>query len=409
MKYSSFLLTLFTLSLQSVFGAKWNYAGDQVVGTILMDVSFADENNGLTAGGDNGGGALILRTTDGGKTWSNAVFDTAMMFLGVARNDDTAVSMGLFTTQYSTDEGETFNSANKGEKCLVSQNLEYSVKDDFFASVGSFLKGQVATSQDGKKWNEFDISSVYEEGALPRYGAFPDKDTWYVTCGTWPMDNSTEPIDPSVLLTSRLNVDFTSSSLTNNLNVLRPQSIQYKNDNNLEMLSTKKQRNLRKGLKDTTGSYMSQVLKTSDGGQTWKSVYLNNDENYPNGIHCYDANTCAFVAEAEQDSSKPGVSIYYTNDGGDNWKEVMYLPTASASLFQVRMLSQTEFHAVGGNLDNRNFGSLHFHTTDAGENFEQIDPLKGTYLNSIQFINEDLAYGSAFTKSGQSTIMKYSN
>lgn len=396
MKFDQFFLLLASICLTSIQGAEWNYAGDNIVGTILLGVSFTDENIGLTSGGDNGSGAMLLKTTDAGKTWKNTVFDQAMMFLSVASNGDKAISMGMFTNEYSADGGENFQ--NSKSKCLVAQSLEHSLKDDFFGGVGTFVKGQVATSVDGAKWNEFDLTNVLEAESLPRYGAFVDKDTWYVTAGTWPMSNTT---DEAFSLTSRLGVSSGNSAegtlmmRTANSNFGRIQAT----------LSSK--RNLRVEADDESGSYMNQVLKTTDGGKTWTSVYKTNDENYPNGIHCYDANTCAFVAEAEADSSKPGVSIYYTNDGGNTWKEVMYLNSPTASLMQVRMISATEFHAVGGNLDNRDFGTLHFHTTDGGANFEQVNPLRGTYLNALQFVNEGLAYGSAFTKTGQSTILKY--
>lgn len=395
MQLNNFFLLLAFIGFSSTQGAQWEYAGENVVGTILLGVAFTDENNGLTSGGDNGSGAMILKTSDGGKTWKNSVIDPAMMFLGIAANKDKAASMGMFSNQYSTDSGETFQTSKS--KCLVSQNLEYSVQDDFFGAVGTFVKGQVAISSDGSKWDEFDLTDALEEGAFPRYGAFVDKNTWYITAGTWPMSNET---DPTVTLTSRLGVDSTSSSRS---------TLKMKTKNNFDLITSTK-RNLRSEDADDegeTGTYMNQVLKTTDGGKTWTSVYKQNGENYPNGIHCYDANTCAFVAESSDDSAKPGVSIYYTADGGNNWKEVMYLQSGSMSLMQVRMVSATEFHAVGGNLDNHDFGTLHFHTTDAGQKFEQIDSLRGTYLNSLQFVNEGLAYGSAFTKAGQSTVLKY--
>jgi photosystem II stability/assembly factor-like uncharacterized protein len=64
---------------------------------------------GWVSGADNSVAALVLKTTDGGQSWTTTDSKPAAMFLGNAckRGGSNVVAAGLLTTQYSTD-GDKF-------------------------------------------------------------------------------------------------------------------------------------------------------------------------------------------------------------------------------------------------------------------------------------------------------------
>ena len=98
---------------------------------------------------------------------------------------------------------------------------------------------------------------------LVRYFSAPSADTMFVTLGTW-VDSEA----PSALMhrfSSKLGVG--------------PNGIEESSDN-------------------TTAAW-AQVIKTTDGGNTWTVVYEDTSSGrYPNDIHCFDETRCATVLEA---------------------------------------------------------------------------------------------------------------
>ena len=66
-------------------------------------------------------------------------------------------------------------------------------------------------------------------------------------------------------------------------------------------------------------NYNSNVVKTDDGGQTWRKVLPNGEHNLFS-LSCPDLHTC-FVAGYDYEKSKSGAGyIYRTTDGGASWQ-----------------------------------------------------------------------------------------
>lgn len=113
-------------------GDNWSAIDMSAYATALVEVLFLDENTGF-ASGKNANGGIIIKTTDGGLTWT-----------------------------------EIFNTEQPGEYVWKMQQL-HSNSDAFFASVQSFAPnpGKLAKSNDGgQTWNTLDIVSNTQGTAI---------------------------------------------------------------------------------------------------------------------------------------------------------------------------------------------------------------------------------------------------
>ena len=95
---------------------------------------------------------------------------------------------------------------------------------------------------------------------------------------------------------------------------------------------------------------MAQIVKTTDGGETWTSVFEDEGNFYLNGIDCLDEDTCVAVGESDADSPSPGSRIFTTVDGGATWNLSLLVSDPQESLMNVVFRSPDEIWAVGGNV-----------------------------------------------------------
>ena len=96
--------------------------------------------------------------------------------------------------------------------------------------------------------------------------------------------------------------------------------------------------------------YYAAVMKTTDGGQTWTSMYQKENEGiYPNGIHCSSEEHCVAVLEGET------ARIIVTRDGGKTWSESMHDTDSASSLMYVHMIDEKEGWVAGGHMKQLSF------------------------------------------------------
>jgi photosystem II stability/assembly factor-like uncharacterized protein len=99
-----------------------------------------------------------------------------------------------------------------------------------------------------------------------------------------------------------------------------------------------------------------QVAKSSDGGDTWDVVYSDEKTNrYPNGIHCFDEQSCTFVMDSGGDDNS--AEILTTTDGGETWTNFNLGPQSTA--MTANMVGPTEAWVGAGDTVGRMW-----HTTD---------------------------------------------
>src|SRR3989344_1063218 len=84
-------------------------------------------------------------------------------------------------------------------------------------------------------------------------------------------------------------------------------------------------------ISSATSSTRPIVVKTTDGGENWKQVYVSTANQYIEDIDCADANNC-FWAGGER--SNAGKYLYVTTDGGVSWSK-QTLPSGSYDLYGI--------------------------------------------------------------------------
>jgi len=356
--------------------------------TIILAVSFADTKNGIVPYDDNGSGAGVKITNDGGQTWTHGTpTQYSSLLMDVAFVGKNAVMGGVFDTQWSADSGNTWN-VTKGDK-LVGQNCE-SIRgrtdDQFFGITGGDMKGGngVAISTDaGKTVKFYNISAAQ---TIPRYGAFPSRKVWYIAAGQFPQSESKD------------------SSLVHELT----RRVHYHVDPATKKLSVKLQRvDTTQPPKDTPNSdWAGQILKTADGGATWTSQFWTTDF-YFNGIDCEDENKCCVVGESDSGSA-PGARIYCTTDG-TKWNQVYFASGAEHSLLGIRSVpgSAGEWFAGGGDLPSQfNITGTFPHSTDGGKTWN-VETLKKVYITDLSIVDASHGWGTTIEEDEQSGLVIY--
>jgi len=210
----------------------------------------------------------------------------------------------------------TSSSPDSEQTPVVSQDMNYDRRSRLFGTCGSFASNATkssimtaAISQDGSQWSVGKNASALV--TLNRYSAYPSANTWYMSAGFWP-DSSPAP-EGSKRLSKRLTLSEqgikVNSPLTDKPVVSGPAA------------------------DDDAGAptgYTAQVVKTTDGGETWTSVFNPPNPNYYlNGISCWNTQICAVVGEGET-----GV-VFVTEDGGATWTSIMDTGSEHDSLMTV--------------------------------------------------------------------------
>lgn len=376
-----------SLVLTAAFAAQWDILENNF-DTIILAVAFADTKNGIVPYDDNGSGAGVKVTTDGGQTWTQGqVANYTSLLIDAAFVGKNAVMSGFLDTQFSSDGGNTFN-MTKSDKIFASQNCESisgRTDDQFFGLAGGTVAGGngVAISTDAGKTSKFYNISIAQ--TMARYGAFPSRQVWYIAAGQFPQ---TETNDATLVreLSRRVHhrVDKTGRK------------------------SVKLQYTPIQPTKTTPSNYdfAGQILKTADGGATWTSQFFSTDF-YFNEIDCEDENKCCAVGESDAGSA-PGARIYCTSNGA-NWTQVYFASGAEHSLFSVRSVpgSAGEWIAGGGDLPSQfNITGTFPHSTDGGKTWN-VETLKKVYVTDLSIVDTNHGWGSTIEQDEQSGLIIY--
>jgi photosystem II stability/assembly factor-like uncharacterized protein len=141
---------------------------------------------------------------------------------------------------------------------------------------------------------------------------------------------------------------------------------------------------------DTTFTFGTRILSTTNGGDVWQSTYL--DQDILTSVYFRDSLT-GFIGSAFG-------KFFKTSDGGTSWLEKTIMPGIFSRfpVSKIRFYSDTYGFAVGGRMD---FAGVIWRTTDAGETWSAAgigpEPLHGIhYFDSLRVftIGGDGDYGS---------------
>ncbi|EGD79233.1 hypothetical protein PTSG_09954 [Salpingoeca rosetta] len=351
----------------------WSVVAKDLLTTDL-GIAFPEANTGYTAGDANGAGPAILKSTDGGHTWNqcNATFGPDLLLLAATAAKDAIVVTSIFGELYSDDDGNSFHLSVGGG---MSQSARYiGVNGDGgkrFGVAGTYHGRQgVAISEDGGKL--FKAFTTDELFTYSRYGAYPTDSTWYVAAGEFPSTNATEAVRPDLPARYRRSEFMAADGRF-------PASYNRTADPNV-------------------AGYKAQIVKTTDGGNTWSTLFAQNDTFYFNGIDCNpsDPNHCCAVGESA-DGADAGARIYCTFDG-QNFNRTFYAPYTQAkgySLIDFRFANETFGWAVGGTLNAIAPSAWFVVTNDGGRTWDaQTHTIPGYYALGLDVVSEKVAYAA---------------
>jgi len=147
--------------------------------------------------------------------------------------------------------------------------------------------------------------------------------------------------------------------------------------------------------------YYGVIQKSTDGGNTFQTVFNETGRLYFNGIDCLDDLSCWVVGEGPA-----GAWIFKTSDSGRTWVEQIALGVGM-SLMDVQMLNQNEGWAVGGEILANTFNALFLHTLDGGKTWTNTNTIPNAFPNSISIPSSGKAFATAFLRNGLSAILAY--
>lgn len=410
--------------------------------TYLLDISMATEQNGFAVGMVDGQfEGNILRTTDGGRTWSRASYGRrhGLASSVIAQTPTSAVVNGMSVPlmnmqglQYTTD-GVTFRTINGFEG--VDQGVSFSFGVDAlpvrggFAAAGEYLifnrplpipdRAHLAVTLDGGlTWRA--TRTPYDDD-LPEArvlgGSYPSANVFYLAAGNAPEDAPTAFGDPAVLasvLRARLGLDSLNSTTTaslpahfrrflSHLSLAKPSAA--------AAAQPSSSRKLLQGNNDAAGA----IWKSVDGGSTFTRVMYTNHYSFQS-IECPSVSVCYAVGycASNQPSPRPGLRIMATFDGGATWRETLYMSDVHERVHTLKCASTTECWATGGRSD-WDFTAGHFwHTTNSGTTWTKVRAPAGTFPGGISIVRNAAtpsgytALATAFSwNSVTSVVLKY--
>jgi photosystem II stability/assembly factor-like uncharacterized protein len=357
--------------------------------TIAFDVSFIDTMNGMAPVDINGQGSFVWITKDGGKTWTPAPeMDPAALYIGgaMAAVYNAVVSEPLIV--YASDETDHWNfTASLVEPSLTftSQNVETFAGGMFGVTGGDPDAGEgVIISQDGGATFAFSKAPFT---TMARYGAFPSATTWYLSGGEWPRR--------AHALAAGETIEHEVSS-----------RVHYVRDVNGNLRTRFTDRSAEYLVAPEAGAWKAQIVKTSDGGANWQSVYYSEDQFYFNQISCGSESHCCAVGESDNGTA-PGIRIWCTIDAGKTWTQNLYVNDPEHSILALQFISDTEAFAPAGNLDADNFQGIFYHTTDGGKTWDGSATLDNVFGNCISMLDSTHGFATAITVDQQSAFLTF--
>jgi photosystem II stability/assembly factor-like uncharacterized protein len=345
MKKLPFLLFFLLLAVPAQ--AQWQWLNPLPEGNEFYDAAFATTQNGWVVGGNGS----LLRSTDGGATWSSQpsiLRTTPFLGLSIAFADDQtgviAMNNGLMLR--TTDGGNDWELLPRTG--MVLQKVRKAPDGSLWA-VGSL--GAIARSTDGGlTWDPFatGISTVVFDID------FPDALTAVAACGGGLVLRSTDGGVNWEQHSAPLGTDITSISFRDAGNGFAIQRPKY-------------------------------LLHSTDGGQSWSDTSFTVNELLD--VQFISEQTGWLV------SNSPG-SVFKTTDGGQSWQFVAVEQPRRFTFYAVHARDEQNVFLLGT-------GGALFSTTDGGQNWTQHgDAFTRAHLNGVRAVSDSSAWifgdGSAF-------------
>lgn len=258
-----------------------NYAMVHGTGTNtdIVDFDFINKENGLAITNPTIGNGIILKTTNGGMIWShqNSPLFGQLRKVQFFESGTAFIASDTFLLK-STDSGSNWKVLKTGkfsEVHFASEHRGYAIYN------GHEI---VKTTDGGQSWNVIYNSTIGNNNYVFQYISAPDENTIYVKgwSGT-ALDGYFKSTDGGSSWTQL--APFTSEFMT--------KIYFYTPLNGFVFLTNK-------------------ILKTNNGGVSWKDISFSSDNATLSDIHMATENIGFGLA---------GASLTITNSAGDNWRE----------------------------------------------------------------------------------------
>jgi len=415
MKNALLLAVLCCLAVSS-YAATWTIQ-DYLFASIAVDVAYVNETTSISAVVTFEGEASVLWTVNGGSNWGPVYqYDGFRMYSGCAASNNpnqSAVVADIFSFQYSDTEQFLFTGSQTpgGFKSQTVDNFGDGWQGDgvSYASVGmrweDASNGVMVSRDQGHKFEFYNISDLK---TWARYGAFPSDQVWYVTAGHWPNDNSPPLTDPEMMdeysISSMLSYkrDAFTKQFKNALK--KPADFEQKTDEVEPIIADDEEVIPPPG-------WNAQIVKTTDGGNTWVSQYYNTSYFYFNQITCATETHCVTVGESQTRPGKgkpkvPGIHIFLTTDG-THWNEVFFQEAEWMSIFAVTFVTPNVVWASGADLGSDPIRGFFWVSRDGGKTWKIDTEIKNVYPIQLSFLDSQNAWAVGPNDAQSSALMKF--
>ncbi len=313
-------------------GVTWTYLQQEPENrqyVNLYAVITLDENTAIAGGGAAYDGTVIIKTTDGGANWYrvNAPFGFSIKAFNKIGNKIWAVGSGGVTI-YSEDEGETWHAANQ----IPSSSLWTSYYDgNNFIATGGYGGLIIFSTDRGNTWNPV---YAFSDGACPSIQGiyFLNNSVGYLARNNRMVSKTTDGG-----YTWHTIMKDTTDTRVNNY------AVQFL-DENIGYVTGK------------FGSHVSAFYKTTDGGATWDAQIGTLSEQI-NDLHFWNVNNGIVCGN--------DLLIALTTDGGSTWTNA----TINGALDADDDIDGIYFYDENYGLA---YGDELFKTTDGGHTWEYV-------------------------------------
>jgi hypothetical protein len=354
---------------------EWAYSQDpDAKAGVLIGVGASSLNGAdlaASAMGDNGIGAEISIYSGG--AWERDAANTGMLLDSAIMPSGEVMCPGLGNVVYSNTTGSPYTTLDLGY-FVTSQSANVIEATGSFALVGQFVEKSTKKQSNGVMIlsSQGDVQGCYDVGVpstnLARYGAFPTADTWYITSGMWDTD------------------DEEKNEATKNGKKKLTRQVSLNNDQKLDFNRSPKPLKKSTATDSDTGWYMT-ISKTTDGGNTFTTVYSSPADSYyyPNGVSCADENHCVVAAEGYDSDGTPQVWAFLTQDGGATWTDTLTKGVGELGLMAANFISADEAWLGGFGVDGHTYEGHFWHSTDGGLSWELGDALDNCLVLDMDF------------------------
>jgi len=154
--------------------------------------------------------------------------------------------------------------------------------------------------------------------------------------------------------------------------------------------------------------YYGSIAKSTDGGETWRTVYTERGEFYFNEISCQPvpggADSCVAVGEASA-GPNPGARVYHSGDGGLTWTQVFFAQGVNVMAVQVLANGEAWFATSRFQFDPFGFVSTFYYSTNYGASFTATQELSGFNVFGLSILpNGRAGFAAGMTNDQQCAI-----